>query len=315
MISYSEIGTSGPTEALDEKGVFTATRKLKVAYAKRYKLATTLLGTIYPYAPLTLATARSFSFAPLPAELSTDATEEVSVSGSTFTVSAPLAAYQFAVVIVKYSNKVDTKDKDPGSGKDGPTFEVLGKENLFTEELSPTIEMKTLPGTGVVKVKDEFSNTLDPLVSTSTIERVTDAGSIENSILIPGATYTLTWYRMKILPASVLKFLGTINSKPFVTKTLGLTFDAQTLLYQPSSIRVDNKGLFTIPLRFLYKPAPKLGINQGWNYFWQASTQTYEARYTVLNGTITQIKPYQVVDYDSFRAFENQQVAIGPLPA
>lgn len=93
--------------------------------------------------------------------------------------------------------------------------------------------------------------------------------------LLRGLNIVRTIYKMATVPAVVLAVSG-VNDVPYVSSLLGLTFPAETLLYEPGNLSrtfttLGTEG-FTTTLKFSYR-------QYGWNKFWRADTQTWSRIY------------------------------------
>jgi len=152
--------------------------------------------------------------------------------------------YEHAMVTVQYV------------AKDAPEG-----EDLISESLEPTAEFQTLDyrgfcwssGSGTPLEKDEAPGRL-----------------------VRGLDYVHTRHRMTSVSPAVLSLVGYVNAGAMYAPTLGLSFAAQTLLYNPPSLskKYTTTGSdFTVgTFRFTFKP-------NGWNTFWRQATQAYEAMY------------------------------------
>lgn len=92
----------------------------------------------------------------------------------------------------------------------------------------------------------------------------------------------------------LLTQIGNVNGAAYTSSMLGLTFAAETLLFQPPNIQrtVNTAGVqkATITTKFSFKP-------QGWNKYWRAATQQWE-RIFVYNGA--EYKNYPLGDFSAF---------------
>ena len=310
LVSYDEF--EGPQENLSESGVFTAVRKLKVAYADRYKLISTLWKTSYPYNTDTLATMRSAGAEPFIAkQLQGDFQED---AAGVIDVYGPLASFEFAVVTVNYSNKSGDTSSDESNidpQKDPLKPDAIDKGNLFIEEITPRAEFATTPGVDMFTAKASVPSASGIPANVDQIVRV---GRKDFSVLRLSFTYIITYFKVFPFPIFVLDLAGTINKDPFQTKSFGKVFDPETLLYQPSAITVDAKGFFTCPLRFEYQASPvfnKNGVfvkNGGWNRVWQPTSQKYDFNYRVVDGEVVQYLPYTPVVWQDLGFLEDWQL-------
>jgi hypothetical protein len=96
------------------------------------------------------------------------------------------------------------------------------------------------------------------------------------------------------VPAAVLTLIGKVNSTDVASPSLGLTFAAETLLYNPPRLRrqVSSSGAVSVTLAyaFLYKP-------QTHNKFWRAATQAWEPIFKT--GVSGAVKVYELGDFSA----------------
>lgn len=166
-----------------------------------------------------------------------------SISITPFTVvnnetPAQNASYENALVVVEYVFDKDTPDEDGGT--------------LFSESLEPTAQNLTQPW-------ESFKWKSGPQIQ---------AGEAPSKIL-RGLDYVLTKYNLSAIPAAALTLVGCCNDATVSASTLGLSFDAETLLFNPPSLQrtvtigSSPSKKWTAAYRFTYKP-------EGWNKFWNA---------------------------------------------
>lgn len=100
-----------------------------------------------------------------------------------------------------------------------------------------------------------------------------------------------TKYRMAAVPPEMLTCIGKVNDSVYTSLTLGLSFAAETLLFQPQSasqsFTTAGTSGFTISFKFSYKA-------NGWNKFWRTETQSWSNVY--IDGG-SQYKPYTLGDF------------------
>lgn len=106
------------------------------------------------------------------------------------------------------------------------------------------------------------------------------------SILLRGLNISRTMYRLAAIPNEVLTCVGKVNVAAYTSSLLGLTFAAETLLFQPGGVQrsFTNFGTlgWTLTTKFGYKP-------NTWNQFRKLSDGSYDKIYFA-NGT--QFRPY-----------------------
>lgn len=103
-----------------------------------------------------------------------------------------------------------------------------------------------------------------------------------------------TRYRLSAIPDECLTCIGKVNNATYTSSLLGLTFAAETLLFEPAPLirsftNFGSQG-FTMTNKFGFKP-------NGWNKFWRTSTETYERIY--LKGSATPYRPYPLGDFSA----------------
>lgn len=149
------------------------------------------------------------------------------------------ADYEDAIVTIQY-----VFDKDTPSESDGV---------LFSESLEPTAQNLTMQWESFIWKTSQI-----PILQ----------GEQPGKIL-RGMDYVLTKYNLAAIPSAALTLVGCCNLAAMTASTLGLTFAAQTLLFNPPSLQrkvslgpsPENK--WTATYRLTYKP-------EGWNKFWNS---------------------------------------------
>lgn len=255
---FEELSGS-PKESRDVNG-FRHVRKLMVDWRFRHRLLNELLlggGQIYPYDPYTLSRAKSATAIPFPGgRLST-------LSPG---VSQAKVHYEKALVTVTYESPRPGDPEDDGAGQ------------LISEMLEPSAEFLTLDHTlfrwGPVGAGDHLNEQEAP------------------GRLVKTLDYVFTRYGVDTIPPAALTLLGSVNNQVLAANFLGVSFDAETLLYNPPTIerRTDTDGntKMTIAYRFTYKP-------EGWNVFWRSKTQQFEPMF--IAGNETPFLNYQLGDF------------------
>ena len=167
---------------------------------------------------------------------------------SSFTSSDQICVYTDAHVTIGYGVK-ETKVEKTESG------------TLYSESMEPIIEM----------LKQDHK--LFTWINDSGVEV---AAVLENEA--PGRpTYSLKFRRSLIkrasIPAAVWACMGKCNVAAYTSVSLGITFEAQTLMLIPPkpkrTIKLDGSSSgFDIDLDFHWQPS-------GWNKFWHPTTNSY----------------------------------------
>lgn len=149
--------------------------------------------------------------------------------------------------------------------------------DLFSESLEPTAEFITLDHKGFRWGGD------DPLLEGEA-----------PGMLQKGLNLVRTSYQLAAIPAATLTCVGCSNLAAYTSTMLGLTFGAQTLLFQPPTMNRTFKTTgtegWTLQTKFAYKP-------QTWNRFFRSKTNAWES-ITYINGT-----PYLPYPPATFSAF------------
>jgi hypothetical protein len=163
-----------------------------------------------------------------------------------------MAAYQYAVLTIKYQLKIETPD-------------------LISESLDPNGEFLTL----------DYSRfawaTKAPNQNDNQVLRENEAPGMPQRTL----DYALTFYRVQSLPTWIRNYINTVNDSPVTTKLLGMTFDAETLLFNPP--KATRKWKFAkfpywqVDLKMSCRPKNKNGRG-GWNQVWRTGLQTDDGR-------------------------------------
>ncbi len=94
-------------------------------------------------------------------------------------------------------------------------------------------------------------------------------------IIIHMVDWVYTIHQLPYIPSEVFTKIGYCNSASVVSKGLGKTFEAETLLYNPPSAsrEIDSFGFYawSLTMRFTYRP-------QGWNKFPKAGEHSLDFR-------------------------------------
>jgi hypothetical protein len=102
-----------------------------------------------------------------------------------------------------------------------------------------------------------------------------------------------TLYNVAAVPLIFLTGIGGVNNTAYTSLSLGLTFAAETLLFEPgeSSRSFTTLGTdgFTVSLNLEYNP-------NGWNKYWRAETQGYESQYIAGGAEYKSYEPLDLSD-------------------
>jgi hypothetical protein len=211
---------------------FTATVKLMCAWGVRNTLATEIMTQREPYPRFPGTKAY-----PRVADIE-PFPAKIDESAVAWGLLGSLSSFESALVTISY----DTSGADV---------------DLIDEVLEPTAEFMTLDhkdfrwgsGTG-----DELKEGEAP------------------GKLIRGLDYRVTFHQAPYIPAAVLTLPGYCNEEALTSYTLGLTFPAQTLLFQPPTAtrRITSQMVecWKLGYRFSYRAT-------GWNKFWRQAADDW----------------------------------------
>lgn len=150
--------------------------------------------------------------------------------------------YVHALVTVNYSNEVEKTGTD-----------------LVSESLEPTIEFLT---EDYRRFRWSAADG-DPLLEGEAPGRQFHSLNLVRTL-----------YNVVSMPAAVRTAIGGVNDAVYNSALLGLTWNAEELLYHPPNlsrvIKTDGIAGWTLTMKFSDKP-------EGWNKYWRAKTQTWEA--------------------------------------
>lgn len=243
-LSGSPVGLDEPVEmwqTYNEQwtdSLLSADVQLKCAWSQRTGILNNILLTPleWPYQPGNAIYAVSGSIKPFTGEKGT-------IDGSGYAWDEALLSVHFETLAV---------GDDPGGG---------GGQVIYSESIEPTAEFLTIPPTDF-----RWGS------ATGTALKQEEApGRLEI-----GLDYIVTFYKMASVPAWVLTLINKTNNASVVSASLGVTFGAGTLLFNPPkisrSVSLGGSGAYTIQTRYTYKAS-------GWNYFYRAETGTYVQMY------------------------------------
>jgi len=95
------------------------------------------------------------------------------------------------------------------------------------------------------------------------------------SKLEPGMDYILVYHNLLVVPGAVTTVPGTCNSNVVNAYLLGLSFPAETLVFDGANVkhRITTTGStgYTVRYRFRFKPNVRDGEAKGWNWQWNAN--------------------------------------------
>lgn len=256
-VNYSELPNSPRFSGSDGE---QATRRLRCSWSDRFTLYSQLLGGVVGnqiYLPH-----------PLPGRSSLNAREATIEPWGDMLATLQderEAEYDSAVLTVTYRADQDDQPDDP--------------VNQLSETLDGWSEFVSITGPdGQLYWDDQHTQSVGPDAT---------AGK-----LVLGAEYVVTNFHVKAIKREVATFTGKTNVSAVRANLLGITFDAETLLYQPPSLTrtTDSDGVkdWKVTKKFSYREA-------GWNKLWRPDTGTFEPVYTV--GSTTPVKLYETADF------------------
>jgi hypothetical protein len=277
-IAFEELDGS-PEETITDEG-FAAVRTLKCAWADRRILAVELKGSALKIGSNTVYIgAESYPGVPSMTVADVQIRPFHNKQTTTFDEANPtkLATYEHALLTVRYS----TKSFDPSSGIPGE-----GGDDIFaTERLEPTAELLNLDTTNLFW---DASQT-EPLGLQTPMSK-----------LVPGLDYIYERRRVPQVPPATFTLVGKVNSGALISNTLGITFAAETLLYNPPTLDRETILLsdgstsvtaWNIVYRFTYDP-------EGWN---TAYRNGFTAKQTVYDDSGSVFKKFSSGDFTQIK--------------
>lgn len=229
--------SDSPIEDRDRDG-FSATRYLKVAWADRGTLRDELLkfpGHSYPHANIS---ARCTGVGAKPFHMSVSIREP--------TAGVVITDHQFALVTARYET-VRTTLAQPDPESPDPT-----NPDMISESLEPSMEAMALDG-------------LDVYLDAGLTKKAPDYA--QQPFMRYRETYTLVRHHLPASPLRIVTEYGdgrSINTAPFETKLLGMTFPALTVNLAPPMMEIVSDSVgnkkFTVTYRMVYQP-------YSWNHY------------------------------------------------
>jgi hypothetical protein len=141
-------------------------------------------------------------------------------------------------------------------------------ENLISESLEPTVEFLTQD---YRKFRWDSANG-DPIQAEEAPGK-----------LIRGLKYVITLYDRTSIPTDCIDLPGSVNQDEVTAQLLGMTFPAETLLFEGCKLqrkfKTDGTGLWNVTLTFAYR-------TNGWNQFWRAGASQYESLHLASDGSV-----------------------------
>lgn len=260
-VPYEEDSGSPTNERWDANGQFSATRILRCAWANRHLLANQLMGfdgvayvdpESYPAVPSSIV--QNVSIGP-------DGGIETSAAGST------LNTYQYAVLAVQYGVRTTGSTLESGTGV------------IMEESLEPSAEFLTQDG------QDFY---WDPIIAGT---RRPLAINEAPARVIRMCDWKISLFNVASIPSGFVSAAGNVNSAAITSLTLGVTFPAETLQYQPGtptrSFTASGPSRWKLSMSFSARPF-------SWNMFFRSGRSDPQNIYQA-DGTI--YKPYTPINF------------------
>jgi hypothetical protein len=147
-----------------------------------------------------------------------------------------------------------------------------GTQDIFAESIEPSAEFQNLPHK-LFEWHIEQQGA-DPIIIPI---KAAEAPGFQ----VRGFDYLLTRYRLTTLPTGLLTLIGTTNKTAMTASTLGLTFAAETLLFNPPTISrtMSTSGTtgWTVNYRFSYRA-------NTWNKYWNGEYMEWATMYLQESG-------------------------------
>lgn len=184
-----------------------------------------------------------------------------------------------------------------GSGLRAKTVSIMPYDGIRTAELIPgtglanysTARITVEYGTNAPETDDLISEVFEPTAEFITLDPIdfewSDMTALKDGEapgkLLRGLDYVLTIHSTLVIPSAILTLPGNVNDVDITATTLGLTFEAETLLYQPPkvdrTISINGSPAWKLVHRFSHR-------GTGWNKFWRADTQEFDTLITKSGG-------------------------------
>jgi len=241
---------------VDFRGMNKARVTLRCPWGIRYQVAADIINNNRLWPDVSIgAIGGHISIDPAPN------TKQVSVS------SGGIISYEEALLTVDYDvAQFGNLEKDVVTGQ------------IYSENIEPTIEHIKMDPHGF-----RFGTALGPTLKEPPVRESR------------GLSLVRTLYNLPTLPASLLTLSGHVNSAPYTSASLGLTFAAETLLFVPPQstrvVKTDGSRAWTVPVKFMYK-------KDTWNKIFRPDTATFEVIWNDATGAV--YKPYPPDDFSDW---------------
>ena len=263
-IAHSEVKGS-PRESISSEGKFSAERVLRCKWTERFLLADQLLHAYEVLAGgLLVVYGRPYPYN-ASAYAKSISFENWAGNAKPIAGDTTLASYEWAHLNVHY----EQSPANPNSAQIAEeSLSTLGQFMMTTDPTKLYLQGKT-----------------DPI----------EPGAVPTKYMpMTGWNYTLN--QVKTLPPGWIQYKGYVNSSPIISTSLGMTFDAETLLYdgvEPSrTILASGAQAWRAPLKFLHRPG-------GWNKYPDSAGTLLEIHTapSATPGSGTQRKIYPSTDF------------------
>lgn len=204
---------------------------------------------------------------------------------TTYTQADQGITYTNAEVTVYYSANISRYSDE----EDPPTIQI------YSESIEPDIEFNTVPNSG----KSYFFDTSNigvparPLPDPESI--------IEENFPVAYPSFNLrlvrTLYHLAAVPTTALTSINKINATDYTSSTLGLTFPAKTLLFEPPtlqrSISTAGSDGWTCTAKFHYRQST-------WEKFWNPKSAAFEYIRSRRGPGFAPFTPFQTADFSDW---------------
>lgn len=259
-VVYSEMNDS-PQESWDETGP-KMVRKLKCAWSDRWLFAKQLLGYNWA-AGLNIIYNLPHAYPGVSNVFAVAVTSIVPFGAIKDGFSSKIAEYTEAVLTVQY--------------EPFPIGNVLGVQTLVSESLEPIVEFLTMPN------RKLFWD------AGKTQKLETDEAP---GVMIRMLNWNYTIHHMPYIPDEVLTLPGYVNDSAITSPTLGKTFAAETLLFNPpfTTRQITTEGAqdWEVTYSFSYR-------QQGWNKLPKAGESVTEFK-IIFDNSGSEFKIYPTAD-------------------
>lgn len=246
-------------------GVVSASVTLRCAWADRYTIVSDILGSfaVWPQGTGSTALASKATIRPAP--------------NSKYVETSGVAVYEQALIDLVYQNQSQ-------DGSSGAQDSVTNPGLKFSDAIETTVDAQKLDPK---QFRWDVANGRQVKLGETPTRHY------------HGIKLARTIYGFTTLPASILTLPGKTNLAAYTSAMLGLTFAAETLLFEGLSVlqNVYTDGSVTrnATVKWVYK-------NETWNKFWNAEAQAYQKLWDAdyNNGAGRQYNNYPPIDMSDY---------------